>query len=155
MNVFEVAVFLLILVVLYVILDKMKRLQDIYQKSLIIQNNIETMVKENSKIIDIITEELESKITEANNIVKYFEDNTFIVPDMNEGLPLPGGKNKKPAAAKKGKEAPPDPDIELLELLEDGLSIREIAEHYKTTQGEIALKLNLLQKRHLRSLIRK
>lgn len=96
-----------------------------------IETNIGEMVRENSRIVDVIVDELEKKLSESHEVIRYFEENTFAAPHSTEVLPFRTKLQKK--AKMTGLE----------EMWSHGLSHREIAENLRITQGEVALKLNM------------
>ncbi|MFZ5752955.1 MAG: hypothetical protein ACOY3J_01810 [Bacillota bacterium] len=128
---------------------KTKVLQEINRENRLIQKNVQTLVEENSKLTNLILDELESKLAEARQVIEFFEQNTLVLPQKQEDSVPKKSKvlhsAEKPLATveetplKKSNNSPVD-------LLRMGMSIREIAEKLNMTQGEIALKLNLQEK---------
>ncbi len=144
-------IFILICNILLVVFigRKMNTLQKINRENRILQKNIETLVEENSKLTNLILDELESKLSEARKAMEFFEKNTLVLPGKEGNIVTK--KSKVPPSvetplidleknpSKKQDKTPAD-------LLRMGMSVREIAEKLNMTQGEIALKLSLQEK---------
>ncbi len=99
-----------------------------------ILDKIEKVVSENTQIVNIIIEELETKIAKASEVINQSESIVVNTNKATSGDLLPPNEKQIQNGSK------------ILYLKKQGLSIEEIAEKLNIPQGEIKLKINLHEK---------
>lgn len=98
-----------------------------------IKTSIEDSIRENTQIVNIILTELEDKISEGKDIMRFLKS-----PDIYTAgtfKPLKTEKNE-PHHAK------------IIDMRNKGMSIHEIAQVLNIPQGEINLQINMYEKKN-------
>lgn len=134
-------------ILVIIITRKINLLLELKQEFRKIEINMTELTRENSRLVEVILSELETKIEyiktgyefEQNNSViinmeDYIEDNTEIYNEIN---------NEEAAVF---EEAIYNHYSDIIDLRNQGLSVQEIASRIGISQGEIKLKLNLSEK---------
>lgn len=157
MNIWNVVFLIINLTLLLVVSLRLKEMRQLNNSSLQIQRNIQALVNENSQIINIILDELEEKITQSRELLQLMEENTAVNPGR-PAVELPVLDDSQPPDAA-GRENSPE-DVKsvgsrIVYMRQMGMSVQEIAERLKVSQGEIDLKINLQEKLAAKALSQK
>lgn len=143
MKIFIVNILTLIinLSLLLIISYKLNKLSSLKQDYFLAQKNIEELLNETTYLSNTFLDNLETKITEGKTLLASLaakEDS--LNQAVKQGAAI--------VAAETGiKEELLDPvSKEMVKLFKQGKTIVEIAEKMNTTQGEVALRLNLGKK---------
>jgi len=180
LNTWNIVILILNVALFVLIISKINQFNNIYQENLQVQNNIENLLEQNSRLVDLILDELEGKIKEARHLTASLEaksNNAFILqepqPPREAESPARRGLSGQGMPAVKSRqklqeqsivqEQEPDivdddfPDFngsarsKIIYMKQLGMSVQEIAEKLQLSQGEIDLKLNLEKKKNLRN----
>lgn len=147
MKIFIVNILTLIinLSLLLIISYKLNKLSSLKQDYFLAQKNIEELLNETTYLSNTFLDNLETKITEGKTLLASLaakEDSLkqAVKQAVKQGAAI--------VAAETGiKEELLDPvSKEMVKLFKQGKTIVEIAEKMNTTQGEVALRLNLGKK---------
>jgi predicted nuclease with TOPRIM domain len=125
--------FILNTILVIIITRKINLLVDLKQEYRQIEKSISEMVKENSRIVEVILTELESKIEETKMTTKLSELKQT-TPDL---------ECKREVAC--FEEELLQESSMTIDLHKQGMSIQEIASRCSISQGEIKLKLKLYE----------
>jgi len=98
-----------------------------------LKNDLDELLYENSFLSSQFLDDLEAKISEGKTIL-------HLLKEKEKDL-----KKSSSPVEEKGEKYNPIP-TEITSLLEQGMSINEIAEKLNTTKGELVLRLNLGEK---------
>jgi DNA-binding NarL/FixJ family response regulator len=122
-------IFLLITVTI-----KLRRFNNLKSEYLSIQKNVEELLNENTYTSNLFLDNLEEKIAEGEKVIERITNLTQYQRTIHE-------ENKETKYI--GKKISDPVSSEINRLLHEGKTILEIAEKLNTTQGEVALRLNL------------
>lgn len=138
MKIFIVNILTLIinLSLLLIISYKLNKLSSLKQDYFVAQKNIEELLNETAYLSNTFLENLETKITEGKTLLASLAEKET---NLKHGAYVPADAGIK--------EELLDPvSKEIVKLFKQGKTIMEIAEKLNTTQGEVALRLNLGKK---------
>ncbi len=121
---------------LLIISYKLNKLSSLKQDYFVAQKNIEELLNETAYLSNTFLENLETKITEGKTLLASLAEKET---SLKHGVYIP--------AEAEIKEEILDPiSKEIVKLFKQGKTIMQIAEKLNTTQGEVALRLNLGKK---------
>ena len=145
MSFFSLVIIGLNIIILFLITDKIRKMLVLQQQFKQIQDNIASLVKENSQIVNVLLEDLENKLKEAKDTVMMLERHTKNPAESEKKPPLDETIKARDYANE--PSTPQNTGSKIVYLRQQGLSVQEIAEQLNVPQGEISLKLNLLDKK--------
>ena len=128
---FESVIMLMNIFLAMYIAGKIRIMKEVNLQNQQIQSRIEQTVIENTEIVTIIIEQLETKLAEVGNIISSRDlieekiDNAIVTCERN---------------IQKQNQS------RILYMKKQGLSVQEIAEKLKIPQGEVKLKIDLHEK---------
>lgn len=198
MTFFYIFIFCLNVVLLFVISGQIKKMQAIGRQYKVIQENIDLLVKENTRVVNVLLEEMESRVVQAGEntdmsaqllknqkgpdtepgMADQRKPEERIIPQIiNEERRTDDDRTReqmirdwriyaeeqqyaeqrRPDRYSKREQTAPERKeglssfrqgngSKIIYLRQQGLSVQEIAEQLSVPQGEISLKLNLLEK---------
>lgn len=151
MGTWNIVLLVLNIVLFIMVAGKITQFFNLYQDNLRIQNSIESLVEQNSQLVNIILDELEGKLQEARSVISILEQRSESIPDIEPPLPV-----ATPILSVKRERKNIEEEVildlsnatrsKIIYLRQMGLSVQEIAEKLQLSQGEIDLKLNLQEK---------
>ena len=161
MTTWNVLLLILNFVIFILIVAKVVQFNSLYQENLRVQSSIEELVNQNSRLVNVLLDELESKIQEARELLEEKEGINKHV--CEEALPTKSAKTRRQAKqwdkmmeielpqqvaeAGTNKEAVDATDTKVAYMKKMGMSVQDIAQKLNLSQGEIALKLKLHEKK--------
>lgn len=145
-------ILLVINVILFILVaGKITQFYNLYQDNLRVQNNIESLVEQNSQLVNLILDELEGKLQEARSVIGTLEQRLQDIPTRESQLTV-APPVSEPRQERESIEEDVFLDLsnaarsKIIYLRQMGMSVQEIAEKLQLSQGEIDLKLNLQEK---------
>lgn len=124
-------------VLLFILSNRINSYAAIQKQYRAIEKNMQAMVQENTRLVEVILEELENKMKEIKES-KLTQNRYYAMKneqDVKREVPQKAEATVKTYLL-----------TQIMELREQGLSVQEIAEKLSIPQGEIVLKLNLQEK---------
>jgi len=151
---FNVILLVLNVVLFILVTGKIAQFYNLYQDNLRVQNNIENLVEQNSQLANLILDELEGKLQEAQKVLGGLDAQLAAVPvrepeklfDISPAQLSPILKTKEDLNPEAFFDLNGAARSKITYLRQMGMSVQEIAEKLQMSQGEIDLKLNLQEK---------
>jgi hypothetical protein len=146
---------------------KVGQLYKIHQTNLTVQKQIEDLIHENTRMSDMMFDELDTKLVKGERLIRQLDrcleeaetartvvsqpahrGTVFHLPvapaPVSAPAPIPIRQRDEHLSVRRHLN-PDGPQV--VELMNEGLSVLEISKRLNMTQGEVILKLNLEKKR--------
>lgn len=126
---------------------RVRKMSEITRQQETIRSGMEELVRENSRIAEVVLDQLENRLAEARTVIEQLDQWKNKKVDVPAVSSEPGRDsmqfNEESYISLLGRS-----NSKIIYLKQMGMSVQEIAEKLNISQGEIDLKINLQEKQN-------